>query len=379
MKNDDTKNDILVVDDSKSVVQLIKYALQDYNVRTATSGEDALTTVEDYTPDLVLLDVKMPGMDGYKVCREIKSNKRLPYVKVIMVSGETDLRDRLMGYESGADDYITKPIELKELMAKVKVFLRIKTLEDQLHEMNDNLNDQIRMRTDQLIESEKMAAIGKHAAGIVHNMNNPLQALMAHAEMLTMDYPDNKHIKSLLKAAESMKLMIKTILTNASLVNRSHPVEIDFNKLLADQVELLKADQFFKHEVGKKLNLKSLPVYKGTYSHFTQSLGNLIKNAVEAMHDSKERVLEISTSSYDEMIYIAISDTGHGIALEYIDRIFDPFYTTKPLLSLKGRPTGTGLGLASTKEMIESYKGKILVESEVGKGSVFKVCLPINN
>lgn len=377
MKNDDSKKNILVVDDSKSVVRLIKYALQeDYNVKTAFSGEDALEAIKYYTPDLVLLDVRMPGMDGHKVCREIKSDEKLSYVKVIMVSGETDLRDRLKGYESGADDYITKPIELMELMAKVKVFLRIKMLEDQLHEMNDNLNDQIRMRTDQLIESEKMAAIGKHAAGIVHNMNNPLQALMAHAEILKKDHPYNDHIDSLLKAAESMKEMIKIILTDASLVNNSQLVEINFNKLLNDQLELLKADQFFKHKVEKRLNLKPLPIYKGIYSHFTQSLGNLIKNAVEAMHDSDVRVLEIFTSSDEDMIYITISDTGHGIGKEDIERIFDPFYTTKPLHALNGSPTGTGLGLASAREMIESYSGSIIVESEAGKGSSFKVCLP---
>lgn len=376
MKNNRKK--ILVVDDSKAIVGVINEILRKkYNVRTAYCGEEALDIMSYFVPDLILLDVVMPGIDGYDVCRKIKSDNKFEDVKIIIVSGETQLKNRLKGFEAGADDYITKPVEIMELLAKVKVFLRLKDCEDQLKYINDNLNKQVSMRSSQLIESEKLAAIGQHTAGIVHNLNNPLQALMGCADLLRMDYPDNEHIHLLMTAAETIKDIIMTILVSSRKTKSQNIVGIDFNKIVTDQVEIMKANQFFKNNIGKKLRLQTLPIYKGIYSHFSQSLGNLIKNAVEAMYDSEVRVLEVSTSSDDEMIYISISDTGYGIKEEDMERIFHPFYTTKPLLATNGRPAGTGLGLASAREMIESYKGKITVESKPGKGSMFRVCLPI--
>jgi len=375
----ETRNNILVVDDSKSVARLIKDTLkEDYNVKTASCGKKALSLLAEFFPDLVLLDVRMPGLNGYQVCKEIKARVEFPHIKIIMVSGEIELSSRLEGFEAGADDYITKPIELMELMAKVKVFLRLKTLEDRLREMNDNLNKQVALRSSQLIEAEKMSALGKYAAGIVHNLNNPLQLLMGHAELFKMEYPDNPYIQSQLKAAQSMKEMVTTILTNYSMVSLSSKVEIDFNQMLQDLVEIMKADQFFKHHVEKKLDLKPLPSYMGIYSHFDQVLGNLLKNALEAMYGSEKRELMISTSNDKDIIHISIADTGCGIKKEDVGRIFDPFYTTKPLVASNGGPSGTGLGLASTKEMVESYNGKISVESVLEKGSVFKICLPLN-
>lgn len=369
---------ILVVDDSKAIVGVINEILRKkYNVRTAYCGEEALDIMSYFVPDLVLLDVVMPGIDGYDVCRKIKSDNKFEDVKVIIISGETQLKNRLEGFEAGADDYITKPVEVMELLAKVKVFLRLKDCEDQLKCMNDNLNKQVSIRSSQLVESEKLAAIGQHTAGIVHNLNNPLQALMGYADLLRMDYPDNERIHSLMKAAETIKEIIMTILISSRKTKKQNIVGIDFNKIVTDQIEIMKVNQVFKNNIEKRLRLQTLPIYKGIYSHFSQSLGNLMKNAVEAMYDSEVRVLEVSTSSDDEMIYICISDTGYGIKEEDMERIFHPFYTTKPLLATNGRPAGTGLGLASTKEMIESYKGKITVESKPGKGSTFRVCLPI--
>ncbi len=371
------RNKILIVDDSKSLARFMRESLAGlYDVREAHSGNEALTVLESFIPDLILLDIIMPGMDGFTLCKKIREDRRFSGLKIIMASGEKTLEDRLAGYEAGADDFLVKPVEIEELRAKVKVFLKIKNLEDNLNRLNNDLNEQVRIRSNQLLEAEKMAAIGKHAAGIVHNLNNPLQSFMGYTFLLSEKYPEDEMVKSLIKSAEIMKDMVVTILDNTVNENNRSAVEIDFNKLLTDQVDLFKADPFFKHQVSKKLIFTPLPSYSGVYSHFSQSLGNLIKNAVEAMHDSEDRRLEISTSYDSEMIYITVSDTGHGIDREDIKKIFDPFYTTKPLVSSTGKPAGTGLGLASSKEMIESYGGSIIVESEKGKGTLLKVSLP---
>ncbi|QTA91872.1 Two component system response receiver/histidine kinase [Desulfonema magnum] len=374
-----SKNKILVVDDSPLVVEAISNILEtEYLVEKAYSGDDALKTLQTFRPDMLLLDIIMPGMDGYEVCRQIRADGSFGFIKIIMVSSRTMLEQRLEGYNAGADDYISKPFDKEELLAKVRVFMRLKSVEDQLQELNETLNEQVRVRTRQLIDAEKMAVIGRYAAGIVHNLNNPLQAIMGSAQLLAMKYPDNRNIMILRKAAVQMKHIISTILTTSRRESKAEFLDIDLNEVLKDQIELLRSNPFFKHEIQTKLNIKPLPPYRCVYAHFSQGLGNLIKNAADAMYKSNIKLLSITTLAEDKAILIKISDTGHGIPEERKEKIFNPFFTTKPLTASDDRPTGTGLGLASSKEMIESYGGKILVESQVGKGTTFTVRLPIN-
>ncbi len=372
-------NKILIVDDALSIVAVIRDILEpDYTVKTAYSGEDALETLEEFSPDMILLDVFMPGIDGYEVCRRVRSDGDFGFVKIIMVSSGISVRERLRGYEAGADDYIAKPFNREELLAKVRVFMRLKSVEDQLQELNNTLNEQVRVRTEQLIDAKKMAAIGRYAAGIVHNLNNPLQVIMGYAQLLAMRHPDNRQIMTLRKAAGQMKKIIGTILSTSHKESKREYMPVNLNEILKDQIELLRANSFFRYYVQTEMKLKPLPTYSGIYAHFSQSIGNLIKNAAEAMYKTEEKVLSISTSLEDDVIIIKIADTGHGIPKERIEKIFDPFFTTKPLTATDDHPTGTGLGLASSKEMIESYDGEILVDSEVGKGTTFTVRLPVS-
>jgi signal transduction histidine kinase len=244
--------------------------------------------------------------------------------------------------------------------------------------MNEKLNEQVRIRTDQLIDSAKMAAIGKSTAGIVHNLNNPLQAILGYSELLELKFPDNAHIQKLKSSAMLMKEMIATILTTSKEENSIKVDNIDLNALLMNQMEMMKANNFFKNQIKTKVDLQPIPLYKGVYAHFSQSFGNLIKNAVDAMYKTDKKILTVQTSANEQNIQITISDTGCGMAPETIQKIFDPFFTTKPLSAPNNEPTGTGIGLASTQEMIESYGGKIEVASQTGIGSSFKVTLPLS-
>lgn len=373
------KSKILVVDDAQAILDAIRDILRGdgYVVETAHTGEEALKVLQRFTPDLILLDVTMPGIDGYEVCRRISADGGFGFIKIIMVSGRTMLKERLKGYEAGADDYIAKPFKAEELLAKVKVFLRLKSVEDQLQELNDSLNEQVRIRTEQLIDAEKMAAIGRYAAGIVHNLNNPLQVIMGNAQLLALKHPDNRSIMMLRRAAAQMKRTIATILMTSCQENVEEIADIDLNEVLKDQLELLKANPYFKHRIKIKSDIKPLPTCSGIYAHFSQSLGNLIKNAADSMYEKKGGELSIFSYEENHTIIIKISDTGCGISPEKMDKIFNPFFTTKPLTAEDDRPTGTGLGLASCKEMIESYGGEIRVRSEPGKGSTFTVRLPM--
>lgn len=369
---------ILIVDDAPSVLMLIRNILEPYyHTRIAPSGEEALDILENFKPDLILLDVTMTGIDGYEVARRIRADKELAGVKVIMVSGRTTLKERLEGYAAGADDYIAKPFQEEELLAKVRVFLRLKSVENELQYLNNSLNEQVNIRTEQLLHAEKLAAIGRYAAGIVHNLNTPLQVIMGSAELLAIKHPDNPNIMRLRKAAAQMKKIISTIISTGYRESGADYTDIDLNEVVKDQIELLKADTFFKHKIRTELLLSPLPLYRGIYVHFSQSFGNLIKNAIDAMYASENKFLSVTTSVQEDSIQIKISDTGHGIPKERMSKIFNPFFTTKPLTASDARPTGTGLGLYSAKEMISSYGGEILLESQIGKGSSFTVRLPI--
>lgn len=372
------KGKVLIIDDAPSVARFTSEVLKkEYQIRIAASGEEALEILHTYHPDIVLLDIVMPGMSGIEVCQKIRKDPDFSFMKIIMVSSKTHIEERIKGYEAGADDYIGKPFKREELLAKVRVFFRLKLAEDQLHEMNEKLNEQVRIRTDQLIDSEKMATIGKLTAGIVHNLNNPLQAILGYSQLIELKFPENPYTQKLKSSAMLMKEMIATILTTSREENCIRVDNIDLNALLMNQLEMMKANNFFKHQIKAETDLHPIPLYKGVYAHFSQSLGNLIKNAVDAMYKTDKKILSLQTRASEHDIQITISDTGCGMDPETIPKIFDPFFTTKPLSATNNEPTGTGIGLASTQEMIESYGGKIEVDSQPGIGSRFIVTLPL--
>ncbi len=373
-------NKILVVDDVPSILSYLKDILTDanYEVATAGGGEEALAYLTSFKPDLILLDIIMPGMDGFEVCRKIRANPANDPVKIIMVSSKSELKERLKAYETGVDDYIGKPFDEHELLAKIHVFMRLKNAEDELVDLNNQLNEQVRIRTHQLLDAEKMATVGRLTAGIVHNLNNPLQIMMSLSQLLAFKHPEISKIDELRKACDRMQGIIGTILNTGKRENELSPVDVNFNEVLRDRIELLKANRFFKYHIRTRMDLQPLPLFRGVYAHFSQSFGNLIDNAVDAMYDRNEGVLTIQTRVVNRMIQIKIIDTGVGIEPDQMDKIFDPFYTTKPLTAEDNRPTGTGLGLASCQEMIASYGGRIKVESKFGKGATFTVELPVS-
>ena len=246
---------ILVVDDSKSIRERLEGILSpEYRVETADSGEMALAILTTFKPDLLLLDVEMPGMNGIELCRRIRKDASLGFVKVIMISSLVKLDERLKGYQAGVDDYLGKPFKKEELLAKVKVFVKLKAVEDKLFELNNQLSEQVRVRTAQLIDAEKMAAIGRHTAGIVHNLNSPLQVIMGNIQLMAYKDPDNPRLTKLSNASEQMKNIIATLLTTSSLENSAEEMDVDLNRVIRSQIELLKSHPHFDPEPASNSN-----------------------------------------------------------------------------------------------------------------------------
>ncbi len=368
---------ILMVDDEQRNLRILNESIgPSYHTVSATSGEEAMRVLEQEIPDIVLLDVMMPGIDGYATCRKIREIERFALTKIIFISGKAMPGERLKGYEVGGDDYVTKPFNPEEIKAKIDVFLKLVATERELNLLNRLLEEKVHIRTEQLTQRERAAFIGIHAAEIVHNLNNPISILSGNLAALAQLYPGEKNITRAQNAIERINGTIKSIL-DANRVNGDQAkTSVDLNEVLLSELKLLEIDEFFKYKIKLEQNLNSIPVVRGDSSHFKQAFGNLIKNSVESMYDRKEKILRISTHQDGDFVFVEIEDSGCGISPDHLEKIYDPFFTTKPAVSKSGEPIGTGLGLTSVKRMLESYGAEIQIHSKLEVGTKFKIRLP---
>lgn len=368
---------ILIIDDEPKNIRILEEALSDFaKLRSAKDSKEADAALKDFIPDLVLLDIMLPGVDGYEICRRFRANPKLAHARIILLSGKASIEERLMGYESGADDYVTKPFVPDELVAKAKVSLRLVAAEKKVHELNSTLEQQVRLRTEQLMGAEKAAYIGMHTSEIIHNLNNPLAILMANASLLEEEYPAEEKLKKISSALQRMHETIKSILQSSRQAADHNEQLCDINQILQNELKLLEIRKSFKNDIQLKLDLGQIPLVRGQPTHFSQSLGNLLKNAAEAMYGCEKKELRVRSSKEGNGVVVEISDSGVGIPRSDFERIFDPFFTTKPLQAKDDEPIGTGLGLASVKRMLDAYGAELKLESELGKGTTVKVILP---
>ena len=233
----------------------------------------------------------------------------------------------------------------------------------------------------QLMNAHKMAAIGNLAAGIAHNLNNPIAVIQANAELLHFKNTDAKEPKRILEQTKRMIELINTIIMKGRREQQQLKESIDLNQLIQNEIEFLNANLFFKHKVEKVLQLKEgLPKIHGQYSDFSQSLNNIIDNAIQAMYDSEEKRLTISTDFNDQDIILTINDSGCGIEMQNLQKIFEPFFTTKrapnEVKTNDNIPTGSGLGLSMVKMLLEPYCVRYDVRSTVGQGTTFTLMIP---
>ena len=232
----------------------------------------------------------------------------------------------------------------------------------------------------QLMNAHKMAAIGSLVAGITHNLNNPIAIIQANAELLKLKYQDVPEIDKILEQTTRMTDLVQTIVMKGKREQSTAREDIDLNNLIRQELEFFNANLFFKHKIQKKLELKSdLPTFKGRYSDFSQIFNNLIDNAIDAMLNSKQKVLTIKTDYDDNVINLQISDTGCGMDPKTKEHIFEPFFTTKANPGAEqaaGIPSGSGLGLSMVKTMLAEYNAEIMVDSKEGQGTIFTILLP---
>ncbi|MEW6201519.1 MAG: response regulator [bacterium] len=365
------KQKILLVDDEERNLKLLETLLspQGYEIFKARDGEEAIRSAEEFSPDLILLDVMMPGMDGYEVC--VRLRQEFDYLPIIMITA-LDTRDsRLRGIECGADDFLSKPVDSSELKLKVRNFLRAKSLYDRLEESYKSLKE---------LETVKDNLI----SFIVHDLRSPLTGIKGYLDLLKK----SKNIKGqdlsdVNNAGQNVELMM-TLVSNLLDIKRIESNELRINPTVCDLAEMISTavktiepviiDKAIRlhNEIGG-MNIR-VNVQKELIERLIQ---NILSNAARFTLRGGEIKIAYGASDDPNFGVVTISDTGKGIPIEHRGRIFDKFATVE-MGGGEGVRRSVGLGLTFCKLAIELHDGKIWVADGEKGGSAFKFTLPLS-
>jgi two-component system sensor histidine kinase/response regulator len=349
------KSKILIVDDAIDTVELLRkrFHSEGYETSEAYDGEEALKRVDEYNPDLIVLDVMMPKIDGYEVCRRLKNDENKKYIPVLMLTAKGEVESKVKGLEIGADDYLAKPFDYKELSARVKSLLTIKASHEQL------------------VEEEKSVALEKMMDEVAHEVRNPLVSIGGFAkrvyDRLPESDPNKKYLEMIMDEVSKLENMVK-LLIELKTMAVCYSECCDVNDIIMESLSVHEEELAEKGIIVKTELMNSPPCISGDREQLKVAISNLVKNSIEAMMQSP-KVLRITTSTGNGRMVIEISDTGKGIPKDKLKNIFHPFYTSKIY--------GPGLGLTFTLKIIQQHGGTISVESEPEKGTTFTLRLPI--
>jgi two-component system NtrC family sensor kinase len=401
---------ILVVEDDAVTGLLLKKVLtkQGYEVTHVTDGAKGLEALQTESYRIILTDWMMPEMDGLTLCRRIRELNLPLYVYVILLTAKSSKDDAVTGLESGADDYIVKPFDNLELLARIRAGRRLVELED--------VNRQTQLK---LSHSEKLAAVGHLAAGVAHEINNPIGFINSNLNSLKSYMHDVKTMLACYR--ELVKILDLSLSQNKShadllgMIKKSTEMEtrydidfviqdsddlIDDCSLGATRIKAIVHEmRYFAHpekqsfescslaailkkSVARLISLVTagvtienvtdhLPQIVCNETHIEQAFTNIIQNAVEAVAGDGAITINGLWRSHD--IEIKIADTGRGITAEHLPMVFNPFFTTKEV----GK--GLGLGLTTAMNIIKMHNGTINCESIPGKGSCFSISLPCDS
>ncbi|MEI7613370.1 MAG: hybrid sensor histidine kinase/response regulator [Betaproteobacteria bacterium] len=384
-------DNILIVDDNPSNLQVLGSMLQTggYKVRPALTGELALRAIAAEKPDLILLDICMPGMDGYEVCKRIKAAEDLKDIPVIFISALNEIEDKLSAFHAGGVDYITKPFQLDEVLARVRTQMELSRTRASLAASNA----QLRELMEQLVQSEKLKSLGSLAAGVAHELNTPVGNSLLMADTIhtlvhefaaakASGAPGPEIDEFLAHCLEGSALILRNLDRASRLINSLKEVSVDraserrrlihLRNTVADVVALLgsminKTSHAVIIDIDPDLVLETYP------GHLEQILDNLIQNAIiHGFAGTPSGTIRVSAQRVtDERITLLVADNGQGIAPENLNRVFDPFYTTR----LGQGGSGLGLHIAYTLAC-GILGGNLSVSSPPGGGTQFTLTLP---
>jgi signal transduction histidine kinase len=355
---------VLVVDDQESIRKLVSLHLrkQGYDVYTARDGHEGLRLASEHHPDIIVSDLMMPGMDGMELCRHIKGDQRMRETFFIILTAKGKIEDKLEGFGIGADDYIVKPFNHHELLARVGSAMRIRLLQKELRELND-LKD----------EFLGMAA---------HDMRTPLTVIKGWCDLFgghllgNLSAEQLEAIEGIGQQATLMLHLVNDLLDVAKIEAGKVQLTLGFHKIDEIVSEYLRS-QFLVAQT-KHIKLASevasgLPRVWMDPERVGQVLGNLLSNAFK--FSPENAAVTVSAVLSGDFVEVSVSDTGVGIPPQDVAKMFEKFAQVSSRAT-RGEK-GTGLGLAIVKKIIELHGGRVWVKSKVGEGSTFTFSLPI--
>ena len=365
--------DILVVDDDPRNRRLLEEYLiaAGYEVRLAPDGRTALALASERPPDLVLLDVMMPDLSGLEVCRQLKNDPRTRLCQVVLVTALDGTPQRVEGLDTGADDYIAKPVRREEFMAKVRSMLRARRLLAELEEARETLAS----RNAKLEELETLKETLTQT--LVHDLKNPLAAVLGNLELLERKVDESVvHLVRRSKAAAwRMHQMILNLLDIGQFEEGKlvlHPESMDAGSLARKTCQEMEAGAAQR---GIKLEIvadEASAVLKGDAAVLRRVLDNLVSNAIE--HSPQGGIVRVAVTLCDEGVEIAVSDQGPGVPPEFREKIFEKFQRLESRQSMPG--SNRGLGLTFCRLAVEAHGGTIWVDDAPEHGAMFRALLP---
>lgn len=382
---------ILVVDDEPIILELASMVLasRGHEVLTAESGTDCLATVARYSPALVLLDYMMPGMDGMATLQRLR--EEFPDTYVVMLTGKGSEQIAVDVMKAGAADYILKPFKNKDLMERIDNVLRIRRIEihnRDLREERERLlmeiegwnlelerrvaekSRELELAHTEILQAEKLASLGHVAAGMAHEIRNPLNAIGLFAQILKPalagDGEKSGYVDKLLKEVDRIDAILIKLLDASNRPRiKAEPVSLP---VIIDRTLGKFRDQLRASGVQlEKLYEQIPPPLLADATEMEQIFTNLLANSLYEMQQGG--TLGIRVRHDGSRVFVTVSDTGGGIPAENLRKIFDPFFTTKP--------KGTGFGLSVVLRIVKTYNGHIKVNSIPGEGTVFDLEFPL--
>jgi len=368
------KAKILIVDDNVDTVELLtkRFHAEGYDTSEAYDGEQALQKVVEYQPDIIILDIMMPKIDGYEVSKRLKSYDNTKHIPIIMLSAKARVPDKIKGLDLGADDYIVKPFDYRELSQRVKYWVTVKV------EVEERLT-KIGQLEKELIQSERLAAVGQTVASLAHYVKNILFGLKGGVYLVNeaLKENDTDSLKDGWDIVESNMGRISGLVLDLLEYSRERKPEYEkcFPNEIADDVCKLT------QESAKEYSIEIIKDFDPSMGEAVMDpkgihrcMLNLVSNAIDAcIYDSNEEkkwVVQVRTLLEDDgTVRFEVSDNGCGMDEETKKKLFTSFFTTK-----EGR--GTGLGLLNTQKIVQEHGGTITVNSQPGEGSIFTIRMP---
>lgn len=359
------KPKILIIDDVKESVDMLNqyFQMKGFQTILAYGGKEAIEKAEQEMPDIILLDVLMPDVDGFQVCETLKRKRtHFKNIPILLLTARDDLDSKIKGLELGADDYVTKPFEIRELEARVNSAVKLKKAHDELKELNE-------------MKSQLLGIASHDLKGPVARIEQAAELILKNKGVLKTE--QIKHLERIKKEARDVFNLISDLL---------NVVKIDTGKLGLDTKEVDLAalmDELLRMNLmaaqAKKLKIETvietdIPKIVSDPMRLLEVFENLMTNALKYSHAGG--TISVGLRKVDNKgIEFSVADQGVGIPESELPRIFDRFVKLSPIPTAGEK--GTGLGLSICKQIVEMHKGKISATSTVGKGTTITVFIPL--